>query len=263
MKNALRFSLKGVAWEIRVNYPGTYVLMSRKRVWIEPPPTSVPGAAVAGATALFELPFRWYLKVEQDGEQGLVEMGLLPTGVGVSSKMEREIRESMGVTEGQPLQDFDVLDYGCRVPAAYLSFRGEDEEGISPAVKAAIRDVEELFASRFGKKCNGASGACVLGSRINLLGQDGWSLLYEDTRTFCARTLSPPPRASTRTDGVFRMKHSDIRACPFYILDPGHYREDGTCKCNDEWHQKMMCRCWGYKPKHFKQLERRANVQTG
>lgn len=47
------------------------------------------------------------------------------------------------------------------------------------------------------------------------------------------------------------MKHSDLRKCPFTILVPDHYRADGTCKCNDAEHRKMMIREWGYKPKDF------------
>ncbi len=34
-------------------------------------------------------------------------------------------------------------------------------------------------------------------------------------------------------------------ACPFYIMMPGHYRADGTCKCNDPDHRVM--RDWGYR----------------
>jgi len=34
-------------------------------------------------------------------------------------------------------------------------------------------------------------------------------------------------------------------ACPHRILQPSHYREDGTCKCNDP-KERIMHR-WGYK----------------
>jgi hypothetical protein len=37
----------------------------------------------------------------------------------------------------------------------------------------------------------------------------------------------------------------DIAACPHYILVAGHYRDDGTCRCNDPGHSEMIE--WGYR----------------
>lgn len=49
-------------------------------------------------------------------------------------------------------------------------------------------------------------------------------------------------------DGKLRnartIEQSDILACPHVILVPQHYREDGSCRCNDEQHVEM--REWGY-----------------
>jgi len=42
------------------------------------------------------------------------------------------------------------------------------------------------------------------------------------------------------------LQQSAIRACPFVIFDPSHYREDGSCKCNDKAEQVKMVREWGY-----------------
>jgi len=50
---------------------------------------------------------------------------------------------------------------------------------------------------------------------------------------------------------VRRIKQSDLRKCPFSILVMEHYRADGTCKCNDAEHRKLMVREWGYKAKNF------------
>jgi len=49
-----------------------------------------------------------------------------------------------------------------------------------------------------------------------------------------------------------QIKQSDIGKCKFFIMGPSHYREDGTCKCNDPEHQKMMIKEWGYKKSAFK-----------
>lgn len=35
-----------------------------------------------------------------------------------------------------------------------------------------------------------------------------------------------------------------IRGCEFFILDPDHYREEGTCRCDDPDHEEMDS--WGY-----------------
>lgn len=40
------------------------------------------------------------------------------------------------------------------------------------------------------------------------------------------------------------IKHSSIFACPHFIMVPEHYREDGTCRCDDPDHHEMQG--WGY-----------------
>ena len=47
-----------------------------------------------------------------------------------------------------------------------------------------------------------------------------------------------------RVTDVRHVAHADITACPHVILDPEHYRADGTCRCDDEGHQEMAS--WGY-----------------
>lgn len=37
---------------------------------------------------------------------------------------------------------------------------------------------------------------------------------------------------------------ADIRRCPNFILAPIHYRDDGTCRCDDQTHTEMHG--WGY-----------------
>jgi hypothetical protein len=50
------------------------------------------------------------------------------------------------------------------------------------------------------------------------------------------------------------MKQFDILKCPFYIMIPDHYREDGTCKCNDPIERIKMIKEWGYKKSDFKNI---------
>jgi len=48
-----------------------------------------------------------------------------------------------------------------------------------------------------------------------------------------------------REPRVVMLKHSDIMACPHIIMVPEHYRDDGTCRCNDRKH--LVMKSWGYK----------------
>ena len=57
-----------------------------------------------------------------------------------------------------------------------------------------------------------------------------------------------------------RMKQSDIRKCKFAIILPDHYREDGSCKCDDHTHRNMMIEAWGYKQKDFEGIPLRPVV---
>lgn len=50
---------------------------------------------------------------------------------------------------------------------------------------------------------------------------------------------------------VVMLKQSDILMCKFCIIDPRHYRPDGSCKCNDRAHRAFMIKNWGYKQEDF------------
>jgi len=45
--------------------------------------------------------------------------------------------------------------------------------------------------------------------------------------------------------GVRMIRQADIQRCPHLIMAPEHYRENGTCRCDDRWHSEM--REWGYR----------------
>ncbi len=50
---------------------------------------------------------------------------------------------------------------------------------------------------------------------------------------------------------VREIAQSDMLACPHFIIMAKHYREDGSCKCNDPEEQAMMIREWGYRASDF------------
>jgi hypothetical protein len=51
---------------------------------------------------------------------------------------------------------------------------------------------------------------------------------------------------------VREIKQSDLQRCTFTILVADHYREDGSCKCNDKAHRAMMIKEWEYTQEDFK-----------
>jgi hypothetical protein len=61
-------------------------------------------------------------------------------------------------------------------------------------------------------------------------------------------TLNPD---GTETN-VREIKQSDLQKCRFCIFMPEHYRDDGSCKCDDAEHREFMIREWEYKRKDFK-----------
>lgn len=69
----------------------------------------------------------------------------------------------------------------------------------------------------------------------------------EKDNTITFGTLSPGGKLSN----VRLIKQSTIANCPFFILVPDHYREDGSCKCDDPEYRKMMIKEWGYKKADF------------
>lgn len=52
------------------------------------------------------------------------------------------------------------------------------------------------------------------------------------------------PGGKLRVKHVRTLPQSAISACPHTILDPSHYRDDGTCKCDDPNATEMAA--WGY-----------------
>lgn len=51
--------------------------------------------------------------------------------------------------------------------------------------------------------------------------------------------------------GVRFIKQADMQRCPFFIIGAEHYRDDGSCRCDDAEHRKMMIREWKYKARDF------------
>ena len=44
---------------------------------------------------------------------------------------------------------------------------------------------------------------------------------------------------------VRAVKQDSIRNCPHTLFIAEHYRDDGTCRCDDEGHKEMIE--WGYE----------------
>jgi len=50
------------------------------------------------------------------------------------------------------------------------------------------------------------------------------------------------------------LRREDMLACPFCIIDPSHYRADGSCRCNDPQEQERMIREWDYTREDFEKV---------
>lgn len=77
--------------------------------------------------------------------------------------------------------------------------------------------------------------------------------------------LEPEPKehkvmfGTLHSDGsltdVRHIKQSDMLKCPHAVMVPEHYRDDGTCKCDDPEHrQEVMIKKWGYRARDFKKI---------
>ena len=71
-------------------------------------------------------------------------------------------------------------------------------------------------------------------------------------------TLQPDGTLTNRR----AIKQTDVMACQFSILMPEHYRENGSCRCDDPDHRKMMIATWGYSAKDFSAQQAGAAEQS-
>ena len=80
--------------------------------------------------------------------------------------------------------------------------------------------------------------------------------IFENTAKLFDQTEHEVKCGTLHPDGtvtnIRMIKQSDMLKCPHCIVMPDHYREDGTCKCDDPVEQAMMIKEWGYKSKDFK-----------
>jgi hypothetical protein len=65
-------------------------------------------------------------------------------------------------------------------------------------------------------------------------------------------SLSPDEFGVIRESNVRIIRQSDI-ACPFSIIVADHYREDGSCRCNDPEYREMMKAEWEYTDEAFRE----------
>ena len=65
--------------------------------------------------------------------------------------------------------------------------------------------------------------------------------------------LDPSTGRLMETD-LREIPRTSIANCPFAIFGSQHYRDDGTCKCNDPDERVMLMRDWGYAPVDFERV---------
>jgi hypothetical protein len=62
--------------------------------------------------------------------------------------------------------------------------------------------------------------------------------------------MNPPPGGSVTVS--WTKPPTVIAKCPFLIMLPTHWREDGTCRCDCAEHRKVMMQDWGYSEADFR-----------
>jgi hypothetical protein len=112
-------------------------------------------------------------------------------------------------------------DPDARIKTAIADYRGRDDFLEKYPRTANLNIGSMMYPMQMHRACN-----CAIG---------GWLI-----------DLSTQPNMR-----AYSMKQGAIRSCPFVIIDPSHYRADGTCKCNDPAEQERMIREWDYTPADF------------
>lgn len=116
-------------------------------------------------------------------------------------------------------------DPDARIKSAFADYRGSEE-------------FEQKFPTT-GDRNIGSMYYPTLAREACTCGHDEWDV---ETRDY----IGSPNGYSTT------MRQSDLSRCPFFILMPEHYREDGTCKCDNPEHREMMIREWEYSEEDFR-----------
>lgn len=151
-------------------------------------------------------------------------------------------------------RDYELIAAAIATIPSELRVAPETREAIARHVARALLGTNPHFdTERFVRACTGADERPHARERRKAslkAGRERVRAVLGGSRPVTFGTLQPD---GTLT-GVRQIKQSDLRACPFSILAAEHYREDGTCKCNDPEHQAMMIREWGYKPSDFKRV---------
>lgn len=129
---------------------------------------------------------------------------------------------------GAPLESFQGDHYPLRIRAQARRFAEE-----------CMRDAA-LVRERLARPVN------AIGSTAAEIGRgDIDAALDRGSITF--GTLQPDGQLVD----VRHIPRRTVRACRFNILVPGHYRDDGSCRCDDPAHRATMIKEWGYSQDDF------------
>lgn len=180
--------------------------------------------------------------------------------------------------------------YGIHAPLeqAQVEWTEEDEDDLDDEGSSLFdRDLYWAKAkSRVRKGTDFEDIAGTMSSPVNRLGQDAWSFMFQDTREYLAGLSNPnqeqqivakmyqactPAPAPERKiqfgtlhpDGTLTNRREigfeDIGKCRFRIMVPEHYREDGSCRCDDAEHRQVMIQDWEYKEQDFEGIPLRSS----
>lgn len=170
------------------------------------------------------------------------------------------------------------LEPDAKVITTMATYQGEDDFYRKAYALAGRNIGSRMFPMSMDQACR-CPGSVVEESMRDLRGEadGGWEkappvqTVKRDESESTIRFASVGLAGDKLVESNVRLiKHSDIARCRFSILVPEHYRNDGSCKCDDPEHRRMMCKSeedggWGYSEWDFAgiPLRPRASAEVG
>jgi hypothetical protein len=226
---------------------------------------------------------KWYRKVadtryhvieltnmwEATGDKSVPQYHVSLSEVDISSPQLKVAMDSCGPDDDEPneLVKVDALaSYGCKAPLG--QWTGGNARKLLSEARSESRSLDDpdAYEAAMSRPVNALGStareyaACDIDSAIargvqrgdanakimaKLQGKQSSEQSSADSVMF--GKLNP----SGQLTNVRNISREDIGKCKFFILSPDHYRDDGSCKCNDREHRAMMIRDWGYTEEHF------------
>jgi len=169
---------------------------------------------------------------------------------GIDEKTKCSAVRCCGLDAGLDNNTEAEIAYACNLYGAYANVFSRNGNNAHNCIRAARREANQLLSpDRLSVALSRSVNNPWLCRPILTVDSTALETMKKDVNY----ALVPPPGETmglSRAD-VRVLRQSDLLKCKFFIFVPEHYRLDGTCKCDDLEHRKMMILEWGYSAKDF------------